>query len=75
MPFLSKVNFPLTNLVNFFFLENLFFSFANIGFSAFKPKDLNNNGITKNLKQATEEMGLPGKPKKHLLLLNFETSD
>ena len=52
-------------------MENLFFSFANIGFSTFKPKDLNNNGITKNLKQATEEMGLPGKPKKHLLLLNF----
>ena len=37
----------------------------------YRPKDLKIRGKTKNLKQAAEEIGFPGKPKKHILLLNF----
>ena len=36
------------------------------------PKEVKINGYTKNLKQAAEEIGFPGKPKKTLFLfLNF----
>ena len=34
-------------------------------------KDLKIKGITKNLKHAAVEIGLPGNPKKHLLLINL----
>ena len=62
---------PFINLVKFLFFEKLFFNFAIIGFSGLICNELNKNGKTKNLKQATEEMGFPGKPKKHILFLNF----
>ena len=37
--------------------------------------DLNRNGKTKNLKHAAVEIGLPGKPKKHILLLSFANNN
>ena len=70
-PFFVKISFPFINLVKFFLFKNLYFNLATIGFSKAIPKELKIRGKTKNLKQAAEEIGFPGKPKKHILLLNF----
>ena len=66
--FLFKVNFALTNLVKFFFFSKLFFNVAKKGFSNLRPKIFCRYGNTKNLKQAAEDIGLPGSPKKDLFL-------
>ena len=71
-PSLVVLNILLTNLVNFFFFTKLFFNFALIDLSDFKPKILLMYGKTKNLKHAAVDIGLPGKPNITLdLPLNF----
>ena len=71
IPFLENINLPLINLVNFFFLLKLFLIFAFIGWAPLIPNEDYKNGNTKNLKQAAEEIGFPGNPKKALLFINF----
>ena len=56
-------NLLLANLVKFFFLTKLFFKTALKGFSSSRSKMFLIYGNTKNLKQAADEIGLPGKPK------------
>ena len=71
IPFLEKDILPLTNLVKNFFFAKEFLILALIGFASIKPTEKYRKGNTKNLKQAAEDIGFPGSPKKALLFLNF----
>jgi len=62
-PSLVEVNLAFKNLVKFFLLVKLFFNLALKGFSSLTPRIFKMYGYTKNLKQAEEEIGLPGSPK------------
>mgnify|MGYP005688829925 CR=1 FL=1 len=62
-PFLVVLNLLFANLVIFFFLEKLFFKVALIGCSSVSPQLFSIKGITKNLKQADDDIGFPGSPK------------
>ena len=52
----------LTNLVKSFFFLKSFFRIAFIGFSTLRLRVFSIKGYTKNLKQAADDIGFPGKP-------------
>ena len=68
LPFLVVFNLPLINRVKLISFTKLFLKTAFTDFSFSTFNDPNRYGKTKNLKHATDEIGLPGRPKKTFFL-------